>query len=306
MDYNLAEEKHFDDMCSLHLSRGGIHRLLGDSKSASKDFDTAYKLIDELDLTGRVRVLSFQAFCLIDQNLYEEALKVLEEANALNQAIMDDTVHTIREEGDEKVVEVMAEANISNIKLVEDEIQREFMRIKTNRTKEFKPLTGKESELLYLRRIDWILKYHSALSMYMQKKFDEAAKALEYCLSPEYRKFVADDISLGAIHFYLAQSYMRLESYDAVEINLNACLKTHWVDNTKNKFLCLFAMAKLYQVLTRHAEAIDLFNRSLEMYPEDAHVYFRRAWSQKVRSSRGFYTVSGRHCIYRLYFVRVA
>jgi hypothetical protein len=41
------------------------------------------------------------------------------------------------------------------------------------------PLSDLERDMLYLKRIDWILKYHCALCQYMMKCFDNAQEVYE-------------------------------------------------------------------------------------------------------------------------------
>jgi hypothetical protein len=44
------------------------------------------------------------------------------------------------------------------------------------------PLTDLENDMLYLKRIEWILLYHCALCMYMQQSYFEAEMVGRYML----------------------------------------------------------------------------------------------------------------------------
>ena len=53
-----------------------------------------------------------------------------------------------------------------------------------------------------------------------------------------------------------------------------------------NRMLCYFAIAKIHQRNREHLLALEYFTKSLDVLPMDqdrAFIYFRRAWSYKVR-----------------------
>ena len=49
MDFDTAEQKEFDDKCSLFIARGGVRRLLRQSEEAANDFKQAYDLLEKGD-----------------------------------------------------------------------------------------------------------------------------------------------------------------------------------------------------------------------------------------------------------------
>jgi hypothetical protein len=96
-------------------------------------------------------------------------------------------------------------------------------------------------------------------------------------------KYVPDDLSLGCLHFFIAQSQMYSYDYELAKENLDKCLKTHWVSTPHHLFLTTFARAKALQSLQRHQAAIDEFTKALALDSQNPYCYFRRAWSYKVR-----------------------
>lgn len=97
------------------------------------------------------------------------------------------------------------------------------------------------------------------------------------------RKFIPDDISLGAQLFFLSQTQIHLKQPEAAHKSLQECARTHWVDKKHNNYILNFSLAKLYQSQGMHQEAIGTFNKAIDLYPTISHTIFRRAWSYKVR-----------------------
>lgn len=97
-------------------------------------------------------------------------------------------------------------------------------------------------------------------------------------------RYAPDEVSIGNLHFFIAQSYMRLSNFSKAMHHFELCSRTHWLDNEHNKFLLQFSIAKNLQCLKRHEEAITGFNNALKMRQNDPYCLFRRAWSYKVSS----------------------
>lgn len=263
-DYNLAQDKQFEDMCALCIARGSVRRLLGDSKGATADFQNAYTLLDEKDKVGKVRILSFKAFCQIDEMDYFHAHDSLIVAMRFVQEIMMEklTKYNVNYDDTEKVIS-------KHLRKHRDSWKK-------------RPLNQAEGDILYLKRIEWILDYHSALCLYMQKSWLRAEPVLKHCLSDDARKFVSDDLALGGLFFFMGQTKMRLQKFNEAVFHLSECEKTHWIDNANNKFLLEFAFGKLMQGLGQHEKAIERFCRAMAIHPQNAHCHFRRAWSYKA------------------------
>jgi tetratricopeptide (TPR) repeat protein len=180
-DFDLAEQNRFEDKCALYIARGSVRRLLGHSKLAAEDFKQAYDLLDKQDKVrpkggrgfaalctnhyhrvclreqvGRVRILSFKAFCLIDQEAYRAAYDALIVALEFNREILLDKMSKFTTDM-EKV----------------DSIIHSYLK-RHGGSWYTKPLSEIEGDILYLKRIDWILEYHCALSIYMLKDFVHA------------------------------------------------------------------------------------------------------------------------------------
>lgn len=107
---------------------------------------------------GRVRILSFKAFCQIDQQMFATAHDSLIVAQQFNS---------------ELVAERLASLSLD---LAAVEARMDLGR-------EDRPALSPaaESDLLYLKRVDWILQYHIALCQYMQHMFAEAERVCGTC-----------------------------------------------------------------------------------------------------------------------------
>jgi len=105
---------------------------------------------------GRVRILSFRAFCQIDQQAYRAGYDSLIVAQAFNKEIL---------------IEKMSKYT-SNLEAANEMIHNYLK--KHNNSWHSKPLSELEGDILYLKRIDWILTYHCALCEYMLREFKHA------------------------------------------------------------------------------------------------------------------------------------
>ena len=102
-------------------------------------------------------------------------------------------------------------------------------------------------------------------------------------MSEDTRKFIPDNISLGTQLFFLAQTQIHAREYQAAHSSIEECLATHFIDKKHNSFIIYFALAKLLQCEGRHAEAIAVFNKAIDLTDSAVpHCFFRRAWSYKV------------------------
>jgi tetratricopeptide (TPR) repeat protein len=169
-----------------------------------------------------------------------------------------------------------------------------------------------ESDHLYMKRTEFSIFYHIALTFYMIGNFPEAAQFIKICFSDALSHFIPDDITRGAMHFFLGMSLCRMQLLDEAEIQLLFSSQTHWIDSAKNEILFKYAHAKVQQMLGRHESAIELFTDALEICnsttasnnnnknrnhktinkhnnnnnnnnnPKSAYILFRRAWSYKA------------------------
>lgn len=107
-----------------------------------------------------MRILSFRAFCQIDTHAYRAAYDSLIVAQEFNKEILADKMS--------KYTNDLGQMD----KII-------HMYLKRHGTSWFnKPLSDIEGDILYLKRIDWILTYHRALCAYMQKDFPHAQEVL--------------------------------------------------------------------------------------------------------------------------------
>eukprot|EP01034_Spumella_vulgaris_P021885 gene21885-27961_t len=269
-DFNLAESKQFEDMCSLLVARGGCRRLLGDSAQAGNDFRQAYQLLEKTDKVGKVRILSFKAFCQIDEREFQMSHDSLIVALQFNSELVAEKISSNNLNYD-KVNRIIH-------KHIMDKSD-EWLEQKRKNRLQLSPL---ESDILYLKRIDWILNYHIALCLFMQNNFVEAEVALSGCGSEDALKFVPDDLSLGTQLYFLALSQIQLQKYHLADIHLQKCAETHWVDAKHNKFLYLYTSGKLCQSQGQHLAAIDKFTAAMALTPNNPYCHFKRAWSFKA------------------------
>ena len=129
---------------------------------------------------GKIRILSFLSFCLIDRQLYSDARSSLESAMQLNRQL-------IREK--------LTKIGVQMGKLELEEAVRDYFAALLDQSATQHPLSDLENDMLYLKRIEWILLYHCALCMYMQQSYFEAemvgrcmlisllARIISYCLN---------------------------------------------------------------------------------------------------------------------------
>ena len=106
---------------------------------------------------GKIRILSFLAFCLIDRQLYGDARSSLESAMQLNRQLIREKLNKIGVQMGKLELEVAV---------------REYFSALHDQSAH--PLSDLENDMLYLKRIDWILLYHCALCMYMHQSYFEA------------------------------------------------------------------------------------------------------------------------------------
>lgn len=154
---------------------------------------------------------SFLAFCFIDQSAYEEAKESLLVAQELNNVLLAHKVHELsisRRQSSVKMPQGFLErfgigvgttrssyaenldvlTHLSERKLIlegtvdagEEEEDEDLNEVNMKATydeyikKRKPPPPPAEAELLYLRRVDFIILYHICVTVYMQRHFDEA------------------------------------------------------------------------------------------------------------------------------------
>jgi hypothetical protein len=151
---------------------------LGDSAQAGEDFRQAYQLLEKTDkvilflflsvisLTvcqvGKVRILSFKAFCQIDEKEFQTSHDSLVVAVQFNSELVAEKISSNNLDYD-KINRIIH-------KHIMDKSEDWVEQKRKNKLQ----LSPTESDILYLKRIDWILNYHIALCLYMQNNFDEA------------------------------------------------------------------------------------------------------------------------------------
>eukprot|EP01038_Epipyxis_sp_PR26KG_P007639 gene7639-10398_t len=277
-DYNLAQEKQFEDLASLFMSRGGVYRLLGNTLQACQDFSAALELIPPDDKVSNVRVLSFQSFCFIDQCNYKYALDSLRLAQKLNNELIKEN-KIIFDKEMEQMEPVAKEPETITLNALKE---NKFVSNKLNSKIVKKPISSMEGDYLYLHRINWILDYHIALSSFMTKDFRKAEQIIIHTLEEENDRYVPDDISRGLLYYFLGNTQLQLKKYDLVESTLQKCMKSHWINVKHNEYIYYFTMGKLYQAQKNHQLAIDTFSMALKLKPDCSYSLFKRGWSYKA------------------------
>lgn len=147
---------------------------------------------------------SFLAFCLIDQEQYEEAYNVILIAQELNAKLLSvkmiqmskskrqgllmsfmgklerrmSTIYPTT--ASEYTTSTKAEVNGATtvIEDEEDEEDEDDINLKATYdeyiTKKKPAMSALESELIYLRRVDFIILYHISVAVYMQRLYEKA------------------------------------------------------------------------------------------------------------------------------------
>lgn len=116
-----------------------------------------------------MRVLSLRAFCQIDQGAYRAAYDSLIVALEFNKEILMDKMKKYTTDLD-KV----------------DAIIHSYLK-RHGGSWYSKPLTEIEGDILYLKRIDWILLYHCALCIYMVRDFTHAQQVRRHVFCTRVR-----------------------------------------------------------------------------------------------------------------------
>ena len=145
------------------------------------------------------------------------------------------------------------------------------------------PIIVDKETLSSLRRLKWVLLYHAGQALHMQKRFEDAEATLVQCTSSNMLACAPDDLTLGMVQFFLGVQRSLLERLEDAEEALLDSEKSKWGKVDKNATLINFSKAKLYQQQKRHDMALAAFDRSIETDPNNAHAFFRRAWSHKAK-----------------------
>jgi len=304
-DFILAEEKEFPDMCSLATARGMVYRLLGQSDNARKDFETALLLIEEggdnnssSSRMAKIRLNSLRALCFLDLGMFNAGYSILEGTvdmvSTMEMRVEHGLPPDFKDEGKQKKSSA-APKSVVQAGEVQDEVKEGDEASTINMANETSlkasdlvAVASTESvvidrqALVMVRRLKWILCYHAALALHMQKKFAQAESVLKRCVAVHMRACAPDAFVLGAACFYLGVEQCQIGNLDEAEASLKDSLDSKWGQVDKNKTLITFAIAKLYQQQKRHVLAVEEFGKSIEADQANAHAYFRRAWSQKA------------------------
>lgn len=190
IDFNVAESKNFSDVCSLHLSRGAVKRLLHDFSGAIQDFNNAFQqYYHKQDLIGQIRALSYTAFCHIDMTHFEPALDILVEALDLNDLILNPTVNSpaVRLTVLKREMTLNLSDDENNSMFSEDSVPGIDLSSKSGKGLNKYDVDAHEYSneiLLYCQRTAFVLAYHRALSYYMLQDFSEAnqVRIHSFCL----------------------------------------------------------------------------------------------------------------------------
>lgn len=257
-DFNLAEDKKFSDLRALYSSRGSVHRMLGNSKRAIKDFMKALKLFNSNNKLGKMRTMLLIALAQIDLGKYGSAFDTLTVAqNSIDEQLHKYINPTIIEEEDTN----------NN----QDEKKDETILLQQG-----------EEAIKLLKRVSWVINYHCCLSLSNMHEYESSLEYFNNCTCIENSQYAPDDFSLGGCLFFYSRALVKVGKLDDSMNKLNLLMTTSWYSMPKNQNMTLFSIAKNYQIQKKHYEAIDYFQRSIIVQPDNPHSFFRRAWSYKA------------------------
>ncbi len=211
--------------------------------------------------------------------------KRLEEARAKDAAIQKNAGKTMRT----RELALESEAELEKIeKNVAAEAAADENEMRSRAEKEEEESTNvfelviDETSLQSIRRLKWVLLYHSALAMHMQQLYDQAHDYLAVCTDITMIACAPDDLVIGMCFFFMGVQLSQIDRLAEAEDALNQASSSNWGSIAKNSTLINFSKAKLFQQQGRHQDAIAAFDKSIQIDPNNAHAYFRRAWSHKA------------------------
>ena len=321
-DFNAAERLKFHDIVSLLISRGLLYRLLGSSRAAFGDLETALRVIKEKKggVQEAIRIQLLCALCLVDLKEYDEAHYILTRALTLlsgeslcytpimNASDDDGPLVPVQEQSvnsEEGTLFVQLSPLMAPNSLFSPEHSVPFSAMgsvqKKNRLpsliaaqlageslldddwqKECNYTAGNSLPEKQAKQLEWTLRYHVALSLYMMHDYTGAGESLKLCTT-ELASYCPDTDAFGITLFFLGICHTVLSQWAEAENVLNECLKSSWgVASAHNLALIYFTRGKQFQCTKRHKEAIADFTMAIEQEPENAYAIFRRAWSYKA------------------------
>ena len=301
-DYTLAEARGVEDMFSLFVARGLVHRMMRNYPRASADFDNAAAHNKNGSSNYyEVRITILKGLSLIDLEKYSGALKYFVDAEGVMGAIVcahfngyilgeiNSHAHQLnlsnkmaREAGsrDRYRRSVVSTVPVDVPALEATDDRHVIFRIFHENIKIISK-TGKAIMQKYYRVL-WTMYYHQSLVYYRMKNFEHAAATLKLCSSQEWRLYECDEFSYGCVLFFLGISLRNIGALEESEGVLAACQATAWVAAARNLMLVNFAMGKVCQMRHKYSEAVDYYTRTIELDPSNAHAFFRRAWTHKA------------------------
>jgi tetratricopeptide (TPR) repeat protein len=112
---------------------------------------------------------------------------------------------------------------------------------------------------------------------YNLKKFSEASHSFKISLANR----AAETVKVR-LYYQRGCALAHLKKYERAYESLKKALKHRCSVESRDYILILHERAKCLQMLTRHHEAIDDFNKVIALFPTDDRAIFRRGWSYKA------------------------
>jgi Tfp pilus assembly protein PilF len=133
-------------------------------------------------------------------------------------------------------------------------------------------ITCLEKARALLKEPDANVYYELGLSLFAERQYKKCLKTLKEALKNDPHESFQPDI-----YYHLGLAYCREEKFEKAIFPLTKC-----IDRIPSDIRYTHERAKAYQMIEMHTEAVADFNTVIKRNPQNAHAYFRRAFSLKA------------------------
>jgi tetratricopeptide (TPR) repeat protein len=259
-DLARAQDLGYFDMTYVYLHRGLVERLMRKPEQARISFQSA---LEELlspqskcagDVVTEAFVRLYLMDCWADQGQFDVSLSTGEAAlrRLHSDSAKVDAVRKLRVRSARRVVYDI----IHTVKMSPEELTS--------------------------LRVEWCLRYYVALALFELHRFEKYIEAAKYCtetLSP----FAFDGIYIGALEFFLGQSYCRLGRHSEAAEAFKRSAQSPWASMSDANYTNIyFALGKANQILGRDDDSLCNFDLVITRDSEHVWAIFRRGWLHRA------------------------